>query len=278
MTPTTPSLESLAARAKDGDREALEALVAAIRHDIYNLAVRMLWHPADAEDATQEILLRIVTKLATFRGDSAFRTWSFRVATNHLLNVRRSRAEREALTFERFGTDLETGLSDPPAGPADDPQQALLVEEVKLGCTTGMLLCLSREERLAYIVGDILDLPSEEAARSLGIRPPAFRKRLSRARDRLRTFMRAHCGLVSPDAACSCRRRVASAIAHGRVDPDRLLFAGVSREDAVATTREVEALHDIADLFRRHPRYSAPDRLVDGVRRVLDSGRFRVLN
>ncbi|MBI1849417.1 MAG: RNA polymerase sigma factor, partial [Planctomycetes bacterium] len=137
VTPTTPSLESLAARAKDGDREALEALVAAIRHDIYNLAVRMLWHPADAEDATQEILLRIVTKLATFRGDSAFRTWSFRVATNHLLNVRRSRAEREALTFERFGTDLETGLSDPPAGPADDPQQALLVEEVKLGCPTG---------------------------------------------------------------------------------------------------------------------------------------------
>ncbi len=94
---------------------------------MYNLAVRMLWHPAEAEDATQEILQRIVTKLVTFRGDSAFRTWSFRVATNHLLNVRRSRAEQEALTFERFAKDLAIGLSDPPAAPADDPQQALLV-------------------------------------------------------------------------------------------------------------------------------------------------------
>ena len=270
-------LETLAARAKTGDRDALEALVAAIRHDVYNLALRMLWHPDDAEDATQEILLRIVTKLATFRGDSAFRTWSFRVATNHLLNVRRSRAEQEALTFERFGKDLATGLRDPPAAPADDPQQALLVEEVKLGCTIAMLLCLSREERLAYILGDVFELESEEAARALGIRPPAFRKRLSRARERLRAFMRERCGLVSPNAACSCRRRVVQAVAQGRVDPDRLLFAGVSRREAVATTREVEALHDIADVFRRHPRYAAPDRLVDGVRRVLDSGRFRVL-
>jgi RNA polymerase sigma factor (sigma-70 family) len=275
---TTTSLEFLVARAKDGDRAALEALVAAIRHDVYNLAVRMLWHPADAEDATQEILLRLVTKLATFRGDTAFRTWMFRVATNHLLNARRSRAEQEALTFERFGQDLEAGLIDPPAGPADDPQQVLLVEEVKLGCTTGMLLCLSREERLAYILGDIFELQSEEAARSLGILRVAYRKRLSRARERLRSFMRAHCGLIDPSAACSCTRRLAPAIAGGRVDPDRLLFAGVSREDAVAITREVEALHDIADLFRRHPQYSAPDRLVDGVRRVLDSGRFRVLN
>jgi len=245
---------------------------------VYNLAVRMLWHPADAEDATQEILQRIVTKLVTFRGDSAFRTWSFRVATNHLLNVRRSRAEQEALTFERFAKDLAIGLSDPPAAPADDPQQALLVEEVKLGCTTAMLLCLSREERLAYILGDIFELQSEDAARALGIRPPAFRKRLSRARDRLRAFMRVHCGLVNRSAPCSCERRVAPAVAGGRADPDHLLFAGVPREDAVATTREIEALHDIADIFRQHPRYAAPDRLVEGVRRVLDSGRFRVLN
>jgi RNA polymerase sigma factor (sigma-70 family) len=275
---TEPSLEALAARAKAGDRDALEGLVAAIRHDVYNLAVRMLWHPEDAEDATQEILLRIVTKLATFRGDSAFRTWSFRVATNHLLNVRRSRAEQEALTFEHFATDLETDLRDPPAGPADDPQQPLLIEEVKLGCTTAMLLCLSREERLAYILGDIFELQSEDAARALAIRPAAFRKRLSRARERLRAFMRGHCGLVNRAAACSCERRVAAAVAHERVDPDHLLFAGVPREDAVATTREMEALHDIADIFRRHPRYAVPGRLVDGVRRVLDSGRFRVLN
>jgi predicted DNA-binding protein (UPF0251 family) len=164
-----------------------------------------------------------------------------------------------------------------PAAPADDPQQPLL-EEVKLGCTTAMLLCLSREERLSYILGDIFELQSEDAAQALGIRPAAFRKRLSRARERLRAFMRAHCGLVNRAAACSCERRVAPAVAHGGVDPDHLLFADVPREDAVATTREMEALHDIADVFRRHPRYAAPGRLVDAVRRVLDSGRFRVLN
>jgi RNA polymerase sigma factor (sigma-70 family) len=272
-----PSLEQLAARAKDGNLEALEALVGAIRHDIYNFAVRMLWHPADAEDATQEILLRIVTKLATFQGRSAFRTWVFRVATNHLLNVRRSRAEAEALTFERFGRDLESGLQDRPPAPGADPHQAVLVEELKLGCTTAMLLCLTREERAAYILGEIFALPGAAAARALGIRPVAFRKRLSRARGQLQAFMRAYCGLVNADAVCACERRIAAAVARGRVDRDRLLFAGADREAAEASTREMERLHDVAAVFRAHPRYRAPDRLLGAVQRVLDSGRFRIL-
>jgi len=148
--PDQDELSRLVERARAGDAGALDGVVRAIQDDVYNLSVRMLWHPADAEDASQEILLKVVTHLATFRGDSAFRTWVFRIATNHLLGVRRSLVEREELTFRRFGAQLAEGLSEPPASPASDPQQALLVEEVKIGCTQGMLLCLDREHRLAY--------------------------------------------------------------------------------------------------------------------------------
>jgi hypothetical protein len=90
--------------------------------------------------------------------------------------------------------------------------------------------------------------------------------------------MATRCGLVNHAAGCSCSRRITPAIAHARVDPKHLLFADVPREDVVISTREVETLYDIADVFRHHPRYAAPDGLVEGVRRVLDSGRFRVLN
>ncbi|HEX8945921.1 MAG TPA: sigma factor [Gemmatimonadaceae bacterium] len=83
-------LEELAKRAVAGDGGALTAVVEGVQDDVYRLALRMLWHPQDAEDASQEILFKIVTSLATFRGESAFRTWALRVATNHLLNVRRS--------------------------------------------------------------------------------------------------------------------------------------------------------------------------------------------
>src|SRR6266702_3383179 len=91
--PGPPSLEELAARARDGDRSALEDLVTRIQDRVYNLALRMLWHPEDARDATQEILIRVITRLGTFRGASAFMTCAHRVAAHYLLTARKSRLE-----------------------------------------------------------------------------------------------------------------------------------------------------------------------------------------
>jgi len=75
-------------RAQQGDQAALEELIAQIQSKVYGLALRMLWHPEDAQDATQEILLRVVTHLATFRGESSFYTWVYRIAANHLFRFR----------------------------------------------------------------------------------------------------------------------------------------------------------------------------------------------
>lgn len=277
------SLEQLAERAAAGDGAALTALVEGIQDDAYRLALRMLWHPQDAEDATQEILLKIVTSVATFRGESSFRTWALRVAANHLLNVRRSRVEEQRLTFESFGRDLVDGLADPPASPRDSPDQSLLEEEVKIGCTQAMLLCLDRDERMAYILGDVFELRSDDAGPVLGIAPAAFRKRLSRARQQVRAFMREHCGLVNPEAACSCSRRVAPAIRHGRVDPAHLLFA--NRGDptprplpVLEAVDEMEQLHEIAGIHQSHPSYHAPEHVAAAVKRVIESARFRLLS
>jgi RNA polymerase sigma factor (sigma-70 family) len=125
-------LRRLVAEAAAGDRTAAEAVLAAVRDDVYRLALRMLWHPEDAEDATQEALIRILTRLGSYRGEAAFRTWAYRVAANHILNWRQSRVERERLDFRRFGEELSEGLAEPdPAA----PDARLLAEEVKLGCT-----------------------------------------------------------------------------------------------------------------------------------------------
>src|SRR5690242_12374010 len=150
IEPDPEALEALVRSAQAGDRAALELVVSAIQPQVHGLAWRFLWHPEDAEDATQEILVRIVTRLAGFRGASAFRTWVFRVACNTLLNTRRRRMEERALTLEAFADDLTGGLSDEPVAIAPPVEEALLVEEVKIGCTTAMLLCLDREHRLAY--------------------------------------------------------------------------------------------------------------------------------
>ena len=278
-----PPLETLVVRAQEGDRAALEAVIAGARDRIYNLALRMLWHPADAEDATQEILVRLVTQLGSFRGESAFTTWAYRVAANSLLTTRKRRAEREELTFERFAEQLDEGLALDVPGPAAEVENRLLVEEVKLGCSQAMMLCLDRDHRLAYILGDVFGVTGQEAAEIVGISPVAFRKRLSRARARLHGFMERKCGLVNPANPCRCARRVDHAVRVGRVDPDHLLFAthpARLESDAAAheVVLEMEQLHSAADLLRGHPDYAAPGKATEVIRGLLDrSPRLRVL-
>ncbi len=268
-------LEDLVQRARAGEREPLEQLISAIQDQIYGLALRMLWHPEDARDATQEILIRIVTRLVSFRGKSSFTTWAYRVAANYLLSVRRSRLEQQGYTFRRFGQELDDGLAEEPAR-ADGLEAALLLEEVKVGCTLGMLTCLDRPHRLTYILGEILEMEGEEAASVLGIKPAAFRKRLSRAREAVVAFTRAKCGLVSPERPCRCGRRVAHALRTGRVNPGRLLFAsdagGALRfPEVLAEIRRLEETRRMAALFRSHPRFAAPRDFVAEIRRLIQA-------
>jgi RNA polymerase sigma factor (sigma-70 family) len=274
---SSPPIDPLLERARAGDRDALEDIVRAIQDDVYGLAIRMLWHPQDAEDASQEILVKVITHLGTFRGESSFRTWVCRIATNHLLYFRKSRVERAEMTFSAFAQDLQEGLADPPAG---RPDQRLLEEEVKIGCTQAMLLCLDRDHRMAYILGEVFGVNSNEGAELMDVDPPAFRKRLSRARERIREFMGKYCGLVNTDSPCRCARRIAPAIRAGRVDQDHLLFAGRSggKLELRRPVEEMEELHRTAAVFRSHPDPVAPEYLVQRIRSVLDGIRPSILD
>jgi hypothetical protein len=128
-----------------------------------------------------------------------------------------------------------------------------------------MLLCLDREHRIAYVLGEVLAFPSDEAAAACEITPAAFRKRLERARSRLSGFMRGHCGLLDPANPCRCRRRIGAAVLHGRLDPGDLLFA--RRVDSLK--RDMDRFSDAGAVFRSHPEIRAESRVVDAVVRAV---------
>jgi RNA polymerase sigma factor (sigma-70 family) len=240
---------------------------ASCRGDVYGLALRMLWHREEAEDATQEILVRVVTRLAQFDFRGGLKTWVYRVATNYLLDVKKSCAERLQLSFSSFADDLADGLSS--EGPGEG-ERSVLTEEVKIGCTLGMLQCLDRPHRLAYVLGEIFDLPAPEAARALDLPAATFRKRLERARQAIETFTRAHCGLVSDAAACRCSRRVPQAVRLGRVRADAPDFATaeVSFLEARALVRQIEEAKWAIELHRATHLQSST---VDFARRVVSA-------
>lgn len=267
-------LAPLLERARGGDRDSLERLVEQIQGAVYRLALRMLWHPEDARDATQDILIRVVTHLGSFRGESRVQTWVYQIAANYLISARQSRVEARRYTFDRFARELGDGLADVgDAGewPAD---KALLLEEVKVGCMNGLLTCLDRPGRLAYILGEILELDGVEAANILHISPAAFRKRLSRARSAVIAFTRAHCGLVDPANACRCARRLPVAQAMKRVNADALMFADAASARAFPATldriRRLDVVRRTAALYRSSPQPGAGQELLDRIRAALE--------
>lgn len=269
-------LSELVLRAREGDRSALERLLVAIQDDVHRLALRMTGRPDDALDATQEILIRVMTRLSTFRGEAAFRTWVHRVAVNHLLDRKRSAVERFELTFAAFADDLLDGLA--PVAPNAGPELDLLAREVKHGCTLAMLTCLDRQLRVAYVLGEVFGVSSSEGAWICDTTETAYRKRLSRARALVRGFVAQHCGLVAPATArCHCRKRVPAALALGRVHAAAAATSDPTAETVEAAVAEMESLYDAAGLIRSVPDTNAPDEVAVGIRSLLQSGRYRLL-
>jgi RNA polymerase sigma factor (sigma-70 family) len=278
--PTDPEDRALVTRARSGERGALDELVRRHQAWIYNMAVRMLSHPQDAEDATQEILLKALTRLASFEGRSSFRTWLYRIAVNHVLNARRGRREPEALSFRCYGHGLdETPDLDPPDQASVPVDVRLLVDEARIGCTSGMLLCLDREQRLIYVLGEIFEVSDAVGAELLEISRENFRQRLARARRDLHNFMNDKCGLVNRANPCRCARKTRGFMQAGYVDPANLLFA----RERVRQVREVvrakaDALATLdrqyAQVYRQHPFYESPD-LVPALRQLLGSPEFQ---
>jgi RNA polymerase sigma factor (sigma-70 family) len=240
----------------------------------------VLAHPQDAEDATQEILVKALTRLSSFEGRSRFRTWLYRIAVNHVLNMKRGRREQPAMTFGCYAHGLDTTpdleLPDQRSVPAD---VRLLVDEARLTCTSGMLLCLDREQRLIYILGEILEVTDAVGAELLEISRENFRQRLARARRELHNFMNDKCGLVNRANPCRCDKKARGFMQAGWVDPENLLFA----RERIQQVREVvrakaEALTTLdeqyAEIYRQHPFHESPD-LVLALSRLLESPGFR---
>jgi RNA polymerase sigma factor (sigma-70 family) len=261
------ALDGLARRASEGDREALSDLVREIQHPLYRLALRFLGNPDDAQDASQEILIRIVTRLGTFEGRSKFSTWAYTVAIRSLLRTRKRLYEQAILGAEEYAAALDAGMGD--VDPTlEEAEYRLLSEEVRISCTYGMLLCLPRPQRAAYLLADVLGLTDAEGAEILATSRDAFRQRVSRARKTLRFVIDNRCGLVDPDNPCRCGRQIASGEAAGLLDRDHLLLARHPRQaervwiEPVA--KQLDAVAAIGDLYR-FDRFAAPAELWDGL-------------
>lgn len=231
-----------------GDAAALRSVVESLSRPLYNLSLRMLASHHDAEEATQEALLRIVTHLGNFKGESKFTTWAWTVATRVVFEYRKQRV-RAPIPIDGFAEDLLDGLDE---GAAPDAYDAVLLQQVKLGCGRAMLLCLDDDLRVAYTLGEILEVPGPEAAEILGLSPAAYRKRVSRARQTVNANLQKVCGVANDQAACRCEKRVKPARRLGRLD-DRDADGALDVVELKRRVGAIEALCRAEPFYRSDP-------------------------
>jgi RNA polymerase sigma factor (sigma-70 family) len=250
-------------RVLEGSKEALEKLI--FRHQawIYNIALKMVLDPVDAEDITQEILIKLISKLGTYDpGKGAFRTWLYRIVANHVVNMKTSRYELLFGTVKDFSRVIN---EIPDQTISASPENKVLVEELKIKCITSFLLCLNRRHRLVFILGEIFDVKDNIGSDILEISKANYRKMLSRARKKMSNFMTNNCGLIDQSNPCNCERKLTGYVKNGFVNPDQVEFflAGAKRVMDIAKTRnrasDKQGFADIGALFGDQPFYEKAD-------------------
>jgi len=186
-----PSDEALAARAAAGDDSAFEAIVRRYQARVFRLACR-LTTDTDAPDVLQDTFLQVYKHLASFRGDSQFRTWLYRIASNAALMHRRARARRPAEPLDVFlprfdadGRHVATPAELRVASRADE----LLDRKVLAAKARDVVARLPDLYRDAFVLRDLEELSTEDVAQTLGVAPATVRQRVHRARLMLRGYL-----------------------------------------------------------------------------------------
>jgi RNA polymerase sigma factor (sigma-70 family) len=247
-------------RSLAGDRTALEQLIRRHQGFIYNLSLKLVLYPPDAEDVTQDVLIKVITHLSGFQGQSGFRTWLYRIVMNHFLDMKKRKAE-DMTSLSRFANDgellLAVNVTD------EDGLSEEQIAETQVMCTVGMLMCLSREQRLVYVLGDVFSIDHNTASELLSTTPEAYRQQLTRARKDLYSFINQKCGLVNPANPCRCNKKTKLWIERGFVAKDTLLFKEQYTErirdhvEANIAKGAIMVKDAVAELYTSHPILSA---------------------
>ncbi|OJJ20190.1 RNA polymerase subunit sigma-70 [marine bacterium AO1-C] len=250
--------QTLVKKALEGDRKALDELIHLHQPFIYNVAWKMVHDPNDAMDLTQETLLKVITKLSQFNFKSSFRTWLYRIVVNEFLQTKRRKMENTLSSFEEHASRLAS-IPTPELNEEEHIAFAELSREMQIRCLSGMLMCLTREQRLIYILGDTFGTNHKIGAEIFEMSPQNFRIKLHRARKDLHNYMHNNCGLVNKANPCRCPKKTKALKAAGALDEKKMVFNISYKHKIVAYAEEsYEGLMDqiegkITELYRDHP-------------------------
>ena len=177
-----PQEDEIIRRVRAGDTDAFGLLVDEYQKNVYNLALRMTGSPEDAQDMSQEAFIKAYNSLSSFRGDSKFSVWLYRIVSNVCLDFLRSRSKNQPMSLNVELDDGETELDIPDLRslPEDELERALTRQAVRDG-----LDALPTDQRQILLLREIEGFSYEEICRILDLEEGTVKSRIFRARKNL---------------------------------------------------------------------------------------------
>ena len=259
-----------------GNKKSLEELIKKHQNWIYNIAINLTSNTDDAADLMQETLIKMITNLSKFQFKSEFRTWVYRILKNTFLNSKRKKEYHNTISWKEYGDGLDATID----VAFEEENKNQIIEEAKLSCMKGMLLCLTPEQRLVYILGELFELPDSIGSEVMEISKANFRKRLSRTRTQLYDFMNNKCGLINTQNPCRCSRKTAGFIKKGYVNPENLQFQKniITKIENVVEEKldvyENKGYVEYQKLYQNHNFQEAEDKLAS-IKKIISSENIK---
>ncbi|HEX2905489.1 MAG TPA: RNA polymerase sigma factor [Phototrophicaceae bacterium] len=252
---------------KNHDSESFELLYAAYGSRIYNLAYRLTGNQSAAEDITQETFLQIYSKIGTFRAASQLYTWIYAITKNLCYQFFKQAKKSSFLSLEAL---MDAALETEPTAATktlETMEREKLIRQVKEGCLTGLLRCLSFYQRAAFVLHILLHLPIWDVAEILGKSEGAVKVLIHRAKRNLKTFLCKNCSLYNPDNRCHCENLVDFSLRQGWLQPpptaDGKPITSQQIEAEIKAVREVTELY--SQLTDSPPTYKVHHRLQEWI-------------
>lgn len=184
---TEASEKKIIEKVLGGDANAFEELVLRYEKTVYNLALRMVGDRDDASDMTQEAFIKAYGSLSSFRGDSKFSVWIYRITTNVCLDFLRSKSRKQQVSLTVSDDDDEDAQLDIPDPKADPEQQ--LIKKISMQSVEEGLKTLPDKQRQILVMRELGGMSYAEIGGALSLEEGTVKSRIFRARKRLCTFL-----------------------------------------------------------------------------------------
>ncbi len=241
---------------------------------VYRLALSLAGNKHDAEDITQEAFFRAFRSYDSFREESSFFTWIYRIT----LNVANDHLKyRSKLAYQMLTEDLGYSHDEViDTNPANNPETELLAYQVRIKCLHALTECLQANERKVFCLAVTLDLPHKQVAEILECSVGSVKTTLHRAKKRWFGYMENMCQYIKKSNPCNCKQYVRFALSKGMISKD--VFVDPRPPVFMQAKKEVLSLRTLRDFYQDLYKDKADESFAQRVREGIKNNEWQIFS